>query len=170
MVTLPGAWCSRVSTGTGRPSVSILWLGEVESWICNFYLSVAACTIIWADPSLRYTSMLLGRYATNQPTNKPHSPQCHTVFSPMLLLSSPFISENCTLLGSARRAVCRMVSPSVLLMVMVLSSLPSANRPSALHAPQVIFLVCLPMMGIFLIASTYAYDFPFQNIHTTITK
>ena len=61
VVTLPGAWRFRVSTGTGRPGVSILWLGEVERLICNFYLSVAARTIVWADPSLRYTSLLLGR-------------------------------------------------------------------------------------------------------------
>ena len=61
VATLPGAWRYRVSTGTGRPDVSILWLGEVESWICNFYLSVAARKIVWADPSLRYTSLLLGR-------------------------------------------------------------------------------------------------------------
>ena len=61
--TLPGAWhyTYRVSTGTGQPGVSILWLGEMESLICNFYLSVAACKIVSADPSLRYTSMLLGR-------------------------------------------------------------------------------------------------------------
>ena len=58
---LPGAWRYRVSTGTGRPGVSILWLGEVERLICNFYLSVAARTVVWADPSLRYTSLLLGR-------------------------------------------------------------------------------------------------------------
>ena len=61
VTTLPGAWHYRVSTGTGRPGVSILWLGEVESWICNFYLGVAARKIVWADPSLRYTRMLLGR-------------------------------------------------------------------------------------------------------------
>ena len=61
VATLPGAWRYRVSTGTGRPGVSILWLGEVERLICNFYLSVAARKIVWADPSLRYTRMLLGR-------------------------------------------------------------------------------------------------------------
>ena len=61
VATLPGAWRYRVSTGTGRPGVSILWLGEVERWISNFYLSVAARKIVWADPSLRYTSMLLRR-------------------------------------------------------------------------------------------------------------
>ena len=61
MATLPGAWQYRVSAETGLPGVSILWLGEVESLVCNFYLSVAACKIVWADLSLRYTSMLLGR-------------------------------------------------------------------------------------------------------------
>ena len=60
VATLPGAWRYRVNTGTGWPVVSILWLGEVESVICNFYLSVAARTIVWADPSLRYTRLLLG--------------------------------------------------------------------------------------------------------------
>ena len=61
VATLPGAWRYRVSAGTGRPGVSTLWLGGMESWICNLYLSVAARKIVWADPSLRYTSMLLGR-------------------------------------------------------------------------------------------------------------
>ena len=61
VATLPGAWHYRVSAGTGQPGISILWLGEVESWICNFYLSVAARKIVWADPSLRYSSLLLGR-------------------------------------------------------------------------------------------------------------
>ena len=61
VATLPGAWRYRVSTGTGWPGVSILWLGEVESLICNFYLGVAARKIVWADPSLRYTSLLLER-------------------------------------------------------------------------------------------------------------
>ena len=35
----------RVSTGTGWPGVSILWLGEIKSLICNFCLSVVALTI-----------------------------------------------------------------------------------------------------------------------------
>ena len=60
VATLPGAWYYRVNAGTGRPGVSILWLGEVESLICNFYLSVAAHKIVCADASQRYTSMLLG--------------------------------------------------------------------------------------------------------------
>ena len=61
VAALPGTWRSRVSAGTGRPGVSILWLGEVESSICSFYLNVAARKIVWADPSLRYISLLLGR-------------------------------------------------------------------------------------------------------------
>ena len=61
VATLPGAWRYRVSAWTGRPGVSILWLGEMESWICNFCLSVAARKIVWADLFLRYTRMLLGR-------------------------------------------------------------------------------------------------------------
>ena len=61
VATLPGAWRYRVSTGTGRLGVSMLWLGKVERLICNFYLSVAARKIVWADPSLRYTSLLLER-------------------------------------------------------------------------------------------------------------
>ena len=73
VATLPGAWHYRISTGTGWPCVSILWLGEMESLICNFYLSVAAHTIVWADPSLRYTSMLLGHLASKQETNQSHT-------------------------------------------------------------------------------------------------
>ena len=61
VATLPGARRYRVSTGTGWPGVSILWPGEMESLICNFCLSVAARKIVCADPSLRYTSMVLGR-------------------------------------------------------------------------------------------------------------
>ena len=79
MAILPGAWRYRVSTGTGRPGVSILWLSEVERLICNFYLSVASRKLVWADPSLRYTSLLLGRLATNQQTNKPLAVKPHVV-------------------------------------------------------------------------------------------
>ena len=60
------ARCYRVSAGTGRPDVSILWLGEVETLICNFCLSVAAHILVCADLTLRYTSMLLGHWATNK--------------------------------------------------------------------------------------------------------
>ena len=46
VATLPGTWHYRISAGTGRPGVSILRLGEVESWMCKFYLSVVARKIV----------------------------------------------------------------------------------------------------------------------------
>ena len=61
----------RVSAGTGWPGVSILWLGEIDSLSCNFRLSVAARTIVWADPSCRYTGMLPGRLASKKPNQAP---------------------------------------------------------------------------------------------------
>ena len=65
MVSLPGTWHCRVSAGTGQPGVSILWLGEMESLVCNFYLSVAAHKIVWADWSLRY-SHVAGMFSNQQ--------------------------------------------------------------------------------------------------------
>ena len=50
VATLPGAWRYRVSAGTGRPGVSILRLGEMESLVCNFYLSVVAHKIEQVRP------------------------------------------------------------------------------------------------------------------------
>ena len=44
VAALPGAWRYRVSTGTGRPSISILWLGEVKSLICKVLLSQCGST------------------------------------------------------------------------------------------------------------------------------
>ena len=61
VATMPGVWCYGVSAGTGWSCVSTLWMGEVERLICNFYLSVAASQLVLADPSQRYTRMLLGR-------------------------------------------------------------------------------------------------------------
>ena len=46
VATLPGACPYMVSAGTGRSGISILWLGEMESFICNFYLSMAAHTVV----------------------------------------------------------------------------------------------------------------------------
>ena len=69
MATLPGHWRYRVSAGTGWPDVSLRCLGETESLICNFYLNVAARTTIGANPSVRYSSVLLGvKQASKQPT------------------------------------------------------------------------------------------------------
>ena len=41
-----GARRYRVNAGTGLPGVSILRPGEVESWICNFCLGVAARKLV----------------------------------------------------------------------------------------------------------------------------
>ena len=46
VATLPGAWGIKVGVGTGWPGVSILWLFEMESLICDFYLSVAARKLV----------------------------------------------------------------------------------------------------------------------------
>ena len=50
----------------------ILWLGEIANLIYILYLSVAACMIVWADPPLRYTGMLLGRSTGKQTTTTTH--------------------------------------------------------------------------------------------------
>ena len=44
-----------VCVGTGWPNVHKLWLGEIASVICNFYLSFVASTTAHADLSQRYT-------------------------------------------------------------------------------------------------------------------
>ena len=71
--TPPGAWCYRVDSGAGCPGVSILWQGETESLICNFYLSVAARAIFRADLFLRYTSMLLVGWLVGCLTSQQHA-------------------------------------------------------------------------------------------------
>ena len=53
-------------------SVYCDWV-RFESLVSNFYLSVAARKTVLADPSLRYTRMLLGRYATNEQTHSVHT-------------------------------------------------------------------------------------------------
>ena len=68
VATLPGAWRYRVSAGTGCPGVSILWLGEMESLICNFYLSVAARKLVRADPSLSEIHSHVAWTLSNQQT------------------------------------------------------------------------------------------------------
>ena len=46
VATLPGVWRCRVSAGTGRPGVSNLGLGEIETLMCKSYLSVAERKIV----------------------------------------------------------------------------------------------------------------------------
>ena len=66
MNTLQGAWRYRINAGTGWLGVNTLWLCNKESLTCNFCLSMAAPTTVWADPRLRYASILLWRLATNK--------------------------------------------------------------------------------------------------------
>ena len=66
VATLSGAWRYRVSAVTGWSDVSILWLGEVESLICNFYLSVAARKI----EQIRPWDTLACCWDVKQPTSK----------------------------------------------------------------------------------------------------
>ena len=63
---LPGAWHCRVRAGMGWPLCQYTVVSELESLICNLYLSLAEGTFVWTDPSLRYTSMLLGCYGTDK--------------------------------------------------------------------------------------------------------
>ena len=58
VATLPGAWRCTVRPGIG---VSVQSLGEVESCICVFYISVVTRRIVRADRSLGHTFSLLGR-------------------------------------------------------------------------------------------------------------
>ena len=67
VATLWGSWCDRINARTGLPGVSILWLGEIESLISNFFVSVSAPVSIKATQSLRYD--LLGCKASKQATN-----------------------------------------------------------------------------------------------------
>ena len=57
----------------GPLSVYCDWV-RWKSLVCNFYLSVAARKIVWADPSLRYTLHVAGtlsKQANIQPTPSP---------------------------------------------------------------------------------------------------
>ena len=65
VATLSGAWRYRVNAGTGWPGVSALSLGEIASLICNFYLDLAARTIVSADPTLLDVA---GRLSNQQTT------------------------------------------------------------------------------------------------------
>ena len=66
VATLPGAWRYRVSAGTGRPGVSILWLGEIV-WS-------ATCISVWQHVKLseqiRPWDTLACCWDAKQPTNK----------------------------------------------------------------------------------------------------
>ena len=60
---------------TDWPCVGILWLGEIESVICNFYLYMTAHTLVWTRSVLWDTLVRCWdvKQRNNQPTNKPYS-------------------------------------------------------------------------------------------------
>ena len=60
-------YISKVSSRIRQPGVSILWLGEVESLICNFYLSVAARKLVETD---RPWDTLACCWDAKQPSNQ----------------------------------------------------------------------------------------------------
>ena len=72
VTTQPGAWHYRVSTGTGRPSVSILWLSEVKVWSAT---SVSVWQHIKLSVHIRPWDTLACYWDVKQPTNKPF-PSC----------------------------------------------------------------------------------------------
>ena len=69
VATQPGTWHCRVSVGTGWPGVSMLWLGEIESLVCNFCLSVAAHKNCLSRSVPEIHQYVTGA-SSNQPTNK----------------------------------------------------------------------------------------------------
>ena len=108
VATLPGAWSYRVSVGTGRRGVGILCLGEVESFICNFCLIVAARNLI------RPWDTLACCWDVKQPTNnnnnphrssfRPTVPQCFTLALPRMILQPLSVSDD--VLSEAKEALC----------------------------------------------------------------
>ena len=54
-MTLPDTWYYEVRARTGWPCVSIVWLTEIASLMCNFFLNVAAHTLLQSDLPQRYT-------------------------------------------------------------------------------------------------------------------
>ena len=87
MTVQTGACRHRLSVGTGQLGVHILRLGEIES----FYLSVAAPKLVWADPSLICTSMLLGpksKQASKQQTGLQRCDDASCTQAPCLHLTA----------------------------------------------------------------------------------
>ena len=66
VATLPGAWCYRISAGTGRPGVSTLWLGEISATSISVWQHVQMCKQIrpWVTQACCWD--------VKQPTNNHH--------------------------------------------------------------------------------------------------
>ena len=65
--------------------------------------------------------------------------------------------------GSPRNWIVLSVSPSILLIEIVLSSEPSASRLSEFHVPQMIALECFPNIGTLLQKTTIEICGPTLN-------
>ena len=78
VASLQGAYHRKASASTGWPGDSVLWL---KDWSATS-ISVAACTIVQADPSLRYT--LACGWNVKQPTANNNS--SISFFFPLLLM------------------------------------------------------------------------------------
>ena len=147
MATLPGAWRYRIRTGTGRPGVRTLWLGEVESLLWNFYLSVAALKTeqirAWDTLAccwdVKKTNKQTNRQ-TNRQTNKPQPSNTHLSLALFLC------------------AFLLLLSASLLLLLASLLFL-SASLLFLFTAPLLLFLLpasalrllCLPGRGVVLL-------------------
>ena len=88
VAALPGVWRYGVSAGICWPCVSILSLGEIESFIYSFYLCMTERTIVSSGPSLRYTSMrpkepmynsVSAKYRDGTATMRPKEPMYNSV-------------------------------------------------------------------------------------------
>ena len=66
VATLPDAWRYRVSAGTRRPGVSILWLGEMESLTST---SISVWQHVKLSKQIRPWDRLACRWNVKQPTN-----------------------------------------------------------------------------------------------------
>ena len=67
VATQPGAWRWRVSAGDGWPSVTILWLGEVEDWSAT---SVSVWQHVNLSEQIRPWDTLACCWDVRQPTNQ----------------------------------------------------------------------------------------------------
>ena len=138
MATLPGAWHYRISAGTGRPGVSILWVGEMESLICNLCLSVAARKIKQICPR----DTLACCWDIKQPTNNN-------------LRLSLRLSLSVSLSGSL--CVCLSVCLSVCLYIsLALATVPTSSPPLFL-CPCLSLYLSVPILGFLFVCTCLSY-------------
>ena len=77
VATLPGAWHYRVSTGTGWPGVTILWLDAVEHWSAT---SISVWQQVKLSEQICPWDTLAYCWDIKQPTKKPTTIKNCTVY------------------------------------------------------------------------------------------